>query len=441
MNCPWKKNRTRILALTCSLTLLASLLAGCKFGKPDPTEGSQPTPNLNIVESKPEENATTPTETTAPVSDKNTAVVTQQLNVLSTPSEEGNVIGYLDAGTVVEILQEETVHGVQWGLIRQGWIAMEFVEKNYTSDNNGETSNEETKPEETQPEETQPEKEPEKETNTKGVITASELNIRKEANTTSKVVGNYIKGDVVTILETKDGWGRTNKGWIKMQYVNTSADAADNKDTNKDDNKDDNKDTNTNGTKGVVTVNELNIRKEPSTNGDRVGSYKHGDRITILETKNGWGRTDKGWISLQYIYQDGTSGTNSCKGVITGNQLNVRSGPGTDYDRVNTLNYGKRVTVLERIKIGNTTWGCIDGGWISMEYVYVDGTTGEGSGTGTVTGDGVNIRSGPGTDFGAVGSLNKGNTVKIHAQLKIGDMIWGCTDKGWVSMKYVDMND
>ena len=217
MNCPCKKNRPRILALTCSLTLLASLLAGCKFGKPDPTEESLPTPNLNIVESKPEENATTPTETTAPVSDKNTAVVTQQLNVLSTPSEEGNVIGYLDAGTVVEILDEYTVHGVEWGLIRQGWIAMEFVEKNYTSGGNGETSPEETKPEETKPEETQPEKEPEKETNTKGVITASELNIRKEPNTTSKIMGNYIKGDVVTILETKDGWGRTNKGWIRMQ--------------------------------------------------------------------------------------------------------------------------------------------------------------------------------------------------------------------------------
>ena len=99
------------------------------------------------------------------------------------------------------------------------------------------------------------------------------------------------------------------------------------------------------------------------------------------------------------------------------------------------------IIIVSFINIGNTTWGCIDGGWISMEYVYVDGTTGEGSGTGTVTGDGVNIRSGPGTDFGAVGSLNKGNTVKIHAQLKIGDMIWGCTDKGWVSMKYVDMND
>lgn len=252
-------------------------------------------------------------------------------------------------------------------------------------------------------------------------------------------MGNYIKGDVVTILETKDGWGRTNKGWIKMQYVNTSADATDNKDTDKEDDKDTG--NNANGTKGVVIANELNIRKEASTNGERVGSYKYGDRVTLLETKNGWGRTNKGWVSLQYIYQDGTSGTNSCKGVITGNQLNVRSGPGTDYDRVNTLNYGKRVTVLERIKIGNTTWGCIDGGWISMDYVYVDGTTGEGSGTGTVTGDGVNIRSGPGTGFDAVGSLNKGNTVKIHAQLKVGDMTWGCTDKGWVSMKYVDMND
>ena len=38
------------------------------------------------------------------------------------------------------------------------------------------------------------------------------------------MVGSYQKGDVVTILETTSvgttQWGRTNLGWISMDYVN-----------------------------------------------------------------------------------------------------------------------------------------------------------------------------------------------------------------------------
>ena len=59
-------------------------------------------------------------------------------------------------------------------------------------------------------------------TGTKGTITASSLNVRKEPNKTSEKVGGYLQGDTVTILETKDGWGRTDKGWISMNYVKTN---------------------------------------------------------------------------------------------------------------------------------------------------------------------------------------------------------------------------
>ena len=55
---------------------------------------------------------------------------------------------------------------------------------------------------------------------TKGVIIADSLNIRDAANESGWVVGSYFKGDVVTILETRDDWGRTSKGWIQMEYVN-----------------------------------------------------------------------------------------------------------------------------------------------------------------------------------------------------------------------------
>ena len=55
-----------------------------------------------------------------------------------------------------------------------------------------------------------------------GEITADPaLNIREKPKASSAVVGNYPSGETVTILETKNGWGRTDKGWIHMDYVTT----------------------------------------------------------------------------------------------------------------------------------------------------------------------------------------------------------------------------
>ena len=57
-----------------------------------------------------------------------------------------------------------------------------------------------------------------------GTITATGLYIRSTAGKDGAVVGSYQKGDVVTILETTSvgttQWGRTNLGWISMDYVN-----------------------------------------------------------------------------------------------------------------------------------------------------------------------------------------------------------------------------
>lgn len=59
-----------------------------------------------------------------------------------------------------------------------------------------------------------------------GYITANTLNIRENPSTTGKVVGYYVYADKVLILEeigiNGTPWGRTDKGWICMTYVDTS---------------------------------------------------------------------------------------------------------------------------------------------------------------------------------------------------------------------------
>lgn len=57
------------------------------------------------------------------------------------------------------------------------------------------------------------------------VTTEKPLNIRAEASTRSVVVGNYEPGTAITILERRGGWGRTDRGWIFMDYVTLSEDS------------------------------------------------------------------------------------------------------------------------------------------------------------------------------------------------------------------------
>lgn len=57
------------------------------------------------------------------------------------------------------------------------------------------------------------------------VTTEKPLNIRAKASARSVVVGRYEPGTAITILERKDGWGRTDRGWIFMDYVTLSENA------------------------------------------------------------------------------------------------------------------------------------------------------------------------------------------------------------------------
>ena len=431
MNYFLTKGYGRFITVPLVLFLILATLTGCQKKTPEATTPStDDTTPPGLVEVKPTETeATEPPETTEPENDNMaTVIVPEQLNVRSSPSTGAKIIGYLDPGTQVEIIKTEPYMGVEWALIREGWVVLDHLETNSGS------STAPTTPEETKPAETTPTG-----STVKGTITVDGLNIRASASTTGAVKGTYNKGTVVTILETKNGWGRTDKGWISMQYVKTDSTTGTNNNTNTNNNtttNNNNTTTTQDGNTYFITASELNIRQS-AVNGAVIGSYVAGDKVVVNETSNGWGKTDKGWISMQYAYKTGSNGTNGCKGIVTGDTLNVRSGPGTGYGQVESLKYGTRVEILQRITIGNTTWGCIKNGWISMDYVYVDGTVGEGGGAAIITGDQLNIRSGPGTNYASVGTLNSGDEVNILAQCTINGKIWGCISKGWISMDYV----
>jgi uncharacterized protein YgiM (DUF1202 family) len=170
----------------------------------------------------------------------------------------------------------------------------------------------------------------------------------------------------------------------------------------------------------------------------------YGDRVEIMEKSSNWGRTKDGWVCLDYIYEDGTTGSKTASGTITAKGLNIRSGPGKGYASVGSYNSGDSVTILEQFTYNGTTWGCTNQGWISMDYVNTgnanNSDTTTGTQKGTVIGNGLNIRNGAGTDYPTIGSLNYGDRVTILEQVKIGDTTWGKISQGWISLDYVSLD-
>lgn len=434
----------KILSLILVITMLVTLFAGCKKNEA-PSDTSEPNAGPNIVDPAPSDEASVPAESQPVEINENMATVLSQINIRSAPTTESVVVGNLYAGDKVEVSRREDVGGIDWAYItspQAGWIVMEYVQMDFVPDTPSGSDTSTPAGSDTPPEETTGSGNG-TEVNVKGVITANGLNVREEASKESKIVGNYSKGDVITVVELKNGWGRTDKGWVLMDYVKTSS-SSDNSTNNNSNTDKDTNNTSGNGSttvqfKGIVTATELNIRSDASTTAERVGSLSYGARVEILEKSGNWGRTKDGWISLDFVYQDGTTGTKTAKGIVTGDELNIRSGPGTGYASVGSLNYGDRVVILEQFTYNGTTWGCTKNGWISLTYVYIDGTENDDSQFGTITGDQLNIRSGPGTGYESVGILNSGDEVTILFILEVGDKSWGNISKGWISMDYVEL--
>ena len=205
---------------------------------------------------------------------------------------------------------------------------------------------------------------------------------------------------------------------------------------------------------GTVIAGELNIRKGANSGYEKVGTYKKGDRIEILETETVegtvWGRTHLGWVGMGYVRMDGTAAaTNSQEadenapkivsdgnynvlgyGVVNLGELNVRMGPGTNYAKVGTVTLANRYAYYQ-LEDG---WARIEDGWVSTDYFYVEGTTTDSAITCMVTTDDLNIRTGPNTSFKRIGTYAKGETVLVLAQVDA----WGYTEKGWVFITYLE---
>ena len=199
------------------------------------------------------------------------------------------------------------------------------------------------------------------------------------------------------------------------------------------------------GEVGYVVGGSVNLRSGPGTEYEVLGQLSVGTQVVILEQKivgsSPWGRTASGWVSMNYV---SLGEQPSMIGTVTAKSLNVRQGPGTGYNTVDTISKGDQVVIYEQTTVDGKTWGRIDSGWISLQYVSlqtVDPGTSEGTtvSTGKITGKTLNVREGAGTGYDVVGTLKKGDEVTIYEQVTVKGEEWGRIENGWISLKYVNI--
>lgn len=320
-------------------------------------------------------------DTPKPATRMGTVKVNDALRVRSGPSTGYGVVEYLKNGTRVEILEEKIVGSMVWGKISTGWISLDYVQMDAKPEETvppAETEPPETEPPETQPPETEP------------------------------PVTQPTEPPVAPPQETPE-------------------------------------DTSVNLTGTVKVSDMLRVRSGPSTNTAVVGYLKPGQKVTITEkTTSGnmtWGKISNGWISLDYVVLDAqsTGPAASVNGTVKVNDLlRVRSGPGTSYAISAFLSNGTKVKITEQKIVNSSLWGKIDKGWISLDYVVLDGQSAQTQKqTKTVTADCLRVRSAAGTSNTIVGYLYRNAKVEILQTVSVGGTAWGKTAKGWISLDYV----
>ena len=351
------------------------------------------------------------------------------------------------------------------------------------------------------------------------VINTDSVRIRKSGSLFAAVIGSLKRGTTVRVWESKnDEWYKldtndngeydySGDGWVSAKYLDVRQGSL--KDPNKVTDAAGNTITTDGSGTGIVanTYSGVNVRQGAGIGYAAVGKLLPGTQVQILEVKNGgaakWGRTDKGWVCMDYISmvkynpvapekpkEDPTKGTlvdsldslekTTTTAVYTGKaQLDCEilrepidfsnqdmSDPDVvdkyEANRVRDLTKGDNVTIHElaavtqKVKsdkdplgdsntvttITTTTyWARVNDGWIINPEENL-ALTALDEKVHTLTGnDTLKVREGASQDTAKIDTLKKGDQVKVTALQIEEDKVWGRIETeegtGWIRMDYM----
>ena len=215
-----------------------------------------------------------------------------------------------------------------------------------------------------------------------GVINSTVVNVRKEPSTESQTLGQLSRGELVQLQQKKDDWyfvksGKV-EGWVAGFLITIQGEGLDTRIY-------------------YINQNVVNMRSEPNLNGAVLSQLNRNTPVTVKNQRGDWYQVvtkdqKEGWIAGWLLSQaDGSSvlkdpGTGAViypqnpetapsgiteSGIkvndnilIKESVVNVRQGPGIEYDIITTVNAGQGFTVIDaqknwlKIKLpsGNAGW-------------------------------------------------------------------------------------
>ncbi|MGU8957520.1 SH3 domain-containing protein [Clostridium perfringens] len=405
-----------------------------------------------------------------------------QLNVRTSPNENGQVIGTLHKNDKVNVL-DKSIDG--WYKIdfngRRAYVSSKYV--NLISYKNNEVK-------------TEVKKEPIEGTGKVNINTA--LNVRQASTTNSRIIGSLKGGEKVNIISESNGFYKiefnNSYGYVYSKYISKDGDSEKVQVVKQEEVKKEKVDESKKEAKatpkaepivlavrslnktGIVNVSSsLNVREGASTSSKVIGSLSGNTKVTIIGEEGAFYKIEykgsHGYVAKEYV-KDVTESNNSNQGTQTpekpsnpestektgivnvSSSLNVRSSASTSSKVIGSLSGNTKVTIVGeegsfyKIEYKGSY------GYVAKEYVK-DITESNNSNQGTQTSEkpstpestektgivnvssSLNVREGASTSSKVIGSLSGNSKVTIVGEEGAFYKIEYKGSHGYVAKEYV----
>ena len=410
-----------------------------------------------------------------------------QLNVRTSPNENGQVIGTLHKNDKVNVL-DKSIDG--WYKIdfngRRAYVSSKYV--NLISYKNNEVK-------------TEVKKEPIEGTGKVNINTA--LNVRQASTTNSRIIGSLKGGEKVNIISESNGFYKiefnNSYGYVYSKYISKDGDSEKVQVVKQEEVKKEKVDESKKEAKatpkaepvvlavrslnktGIVNVSSsLNVRSSASTSSKVIGSLSGNTKVTIIGEEGAFYKIEykgsHGYVAKEYV-KDVTENNNSNQGTQTpekpstpestektgivnvSSSLNVREGASTSSKVIGSLSGNTKVTIVGEEGAFYKIEFKGSHGYVAKEYVK-DVTESNNSNQGTQipekpstpettkkTGivnvsSSLNVREGASTSSKVIGSLSGNSKVTIIGEEGAFYKIEYKGSHGYVAKEYIkDIKD
>lgn len=270
------------------------------------------------------------------------------------------------------------------------------------------------------------------------IVVRNDASIRTGPGVEYKIFAIAKKGKALDLLDEKNDWYQVDltdgkSGWISKNDADKLVSSTPTGTTNQI----------AAGAQTVTIRDRAFLRRGPSIQYETFGIVEKGERLTLLNERNGWFEVrdssgKRGWIFKDFIMTSGAGASSSDSGaetiinydrpeyVITNQESNIRQGYGTNWDRIARVKQGTLLLVIGqkdvwlRVRMPDQRIG-----WIRNDLIERNPTI-------LIALQQSNVRQGPGTNFGIKTRIESGSPlVKISEQegwsrvyLPDGEIAW-----------------